>query len=147
MKTIKLSDVTLCKTAQSSGYSTSFKERIEIARTLDRLHLDTIELPAIRDAKVDALANKTIASVVGSAALSAACGMSEESVDQTWESVKGAKKPMLHIEAPVSAIQMEYQCHKKAPAMAELIRSLVAKARYYTEAVEFSALDATRAER
>ena len=147
MKTIKISDVTLRQTARQHAASISFKERIEIARTLDRLHADAIELPAIRDAKADMLANKTIASVVGSAVLSAACGMSEESVAEAWESVRGAKKPGLHILAPVSAIQMEYQCHKKAPAMAELIRTLVSKARYYAEAVEFSALDATRAER
>ena len=30
--------------------------------------------------------------------------------------------------------------------MLEMIRALIAKARYYTEAVAFSALDATRAE-
>ena len=147
MKTIKLSDMTLRQAVQSRTFNVSFKERIEIARSLDRLHVDVLELPAIQDPKADVLASKTIASVVGSAALSATCGMTEESVEQAWESVKGAKKPMLHVMAPVSAIQMEYQCHKKAPAMAECIRTLVAKARYYTEAVEFSAVDATRAER
>ena len=147
MKTIKLSDITLRQAAQSRTFSVSFKERIEIARSLDRLHVDAIELPAIQDPKADVLANKTIASVVGSAALSATCGMTEESVEQAWESVKGAKRPVLHVMAPVSAIQMEYQCHKKAPAMLELVRALVTKARYYTEAVEFSAVDATRAER
>ena len=41
---------------------------------------------------------------------------------------------------------MEYQCHKKGPAMLELVKALVARARYYTENVEFSAVDATRAE-
>ena len=147
MKTIKLSDMTLRQAVQSRTFNVSFKERIEIARSLDRLHVDVLELPAIQDPKADVLASKTIASVVGSAALSATCGMTEEGVEQAWESVKGAKKPMLHVMAPVSAIQMEYQCHKKAPAMAECIRTLVAKARYYTEAVEFSAVDATRAER
>ena len=130
MRTIKLSDITLRQAAQSRAFSISFKERIEIARSLDRLHVDTIELPAIQDPKADVLANQTIASVVGSAALSATCGMTEESVEQAWESVKGAKKPVLHVMAPVSAIQMEYQCHKKAPAMLELVRTLVAKARY-----------------
>ena len=147
MKTIKLSDMTLRQAVQSRTFNVSFKERIEIARSLDRLHVDVLELPAIQDPKADVLASKTIASVVGSAALSATCGMTEEGVEQAWESVKGAQKPMLHVMAPVSAIQMEYQCHKKAPAMAECIRTLVAKARYYTEAVEFSAVDATRAER
>lgn len=147
MNTIRLSDITLRQAVSSRAFSVSFKERIEIARSLDRLHVDAVELPVIQDARADVLANKTIASVVSTAALSATCGMTEESVEEAWESVKGAKKPALHIMAPVSAIQMEYQCHKKAPAMAACIRTLVAKARYYTEAVEFSAVDATRAER
>ena len=145
MKMIRISDITLREAAKDSG-ALSFKERIEVARTLDRLRLDVIELPPIADRRSDALANKTIAGVVAASVLSAACGMTEESVDETWESVKSAQKPMLHILAPVSAIQMEYQCHMKAPKMLETIRTLVARARYHTEAVAFSALDATRAE-
>lgn len=146
MKTMRISDITLRSIAQSRTAAVSFKERIEIARTLDRLRMDVIELPAIADHRSDVLANKTIASVVSTSALSAVCGMTEESVEETWESIKGAQKPMLHIMAPVSAIQMEYQCHKKGPKMLETIRTLVAKARYYTESVAFSAVDATRAE-
>ena len=146
MQIIRISDVTLRHIAQRPAGALSFKERIEIARTLDRLRLDIIELPPIADRRADTLANKTIAGVVSGSALSAACGMTEESVEEAWESVKTAARPMLHILLPVSAIQMEYQCHRKGPKMLETIRALVARARYYTEAVEFSALDATRAE-
>ena len=146
MKTMMISDITLREMTHSRSGEISFKERIEIARTLDRLRLDVIELPAIRDGMADALANKTIAGVVTSSVVSATAGTTEDSVTEAWESVKTARKPAIHIMLPVSAIQMEYQCHKKAPAMMEMIRTLVAKARYYTEAVEFSAVDATRAE-
>lgn len=143
MKTIQISDVTLRK---ADAASLSFKERVEIARTLDRLGVDEIELPVLRDGKADVLSNKTIASVASSARLSAAVGLTEESVEQTWESVKDARGPMLHIMLPASSVQMEYLCHKKAPAILELARTLTARARYYTEHVAFSALDATRAE-
>lgn len=143
MKTIQISDVTL---RMAEGSALSFKERVEIARTLDRLQVDAVELPAISGAKADVLSNKTIASVVGFARLSAAAGLTEESVEETWESIKGARRPALHIMLPASSVQMEYMCHKKAPAMLELVKALVSKARYYTERVEFSALDATRAE-
>ena len=147
MKTIKISDVTLRQAARQHAASISFKERIEIARTLDRLKTDVIELPVIEDAVADALANKTIASVVTVSALSAACGLSAEAVDAAWDSVKGAKKAALHVMVPVSAIQMEYQCHKKGPKMLELVKALVERARYHTENVAFSAVDATRASR
>jgi len=144
MKTIYISDVTLREAGRAG--TLSFKERVEIARSLDRLQVDAIELPPLGDAKSDALSNKTIASVVSSARVSAAAGLTAESVDAAWESIRGARKPSLHIMLPASAVQMEYLCHKKAPAMLELARALVERARYHTEQVEFSALDATRAE-
>ena len=146
MKTVKVYDITLREIGRSRAAALSFKERVEIARTLDRLQVDAVELPALKDGKADVLSNKTIASVVSGPRLSAAVGLTPESVDQTWESVKGASRPALHVMIPASAVQMEYLCHKKAPAMVELTRELVARARYHTERVEFSALDATRAE-
>ena len=39
MKTIKIADMTLRQEAEAS-FTLSFKERIEIARTLDRLRLE-----------------------------------------------------------------------------------------------------------
>jgi len=146
MKTIQIADITL-RELSGRPAALSFKERVELARSLDRLHLDRIELPPIRDGgKADALTNKTIASVVTSAALMAAVGREEESVELTWESVKGARAPALQVLMPVSAVQMEYLCHKKGPAVLEQITALVRRARCYTEQVAFSALDATRAE-
>ena len=100
MKTIQISDVTL-RMAEASALS--FKERVEIARTLDRLGVDAIELPVLRDGKAGTLSNKTIASVVSSARLSAAVGMTEESVEETWESVKGARQAALHVMLPASS--------------------------------------------
>ena len=146
MKTVRISDITLREADRNRTAALSFKERVEIARTLDRLQVDAVELPPIGDDKAGALSNKTIASVVNYAQLSAAAGLTVESVEAAWESVKNARRPALHILLPASAVQMEYLCHKKAPAMLELVTALVAKARYYTERVEFSALDATRAE-
>ena len=139
------SDVTL--RLSDGGGVLSFKERVEIARTLDRLGVDQIELPALKDGKGDVLRNKTIASVVSSARLAAAAGLTEESVEAAWESVKSARQPVLHVMLPASSVQMEYLCHKKAPAILELAKALTARARYFTERVEFSALDATRAEK
>ena len=144
MKTIEISDVTL--RLAGGGTALSFKEQVEIARTLDRLGVDQIELPVLKDDKGDVLRNKTIAAVVSSARLSAAVGLTEESVEAAWESVKPARRPALHVTLPASPVQMEYMCHKKAPAMLELAKALTAKARYFTEHVEFSVLDATRAE-
>ena len=145
MKTIKLIDMTLRQSAALRESPLSFKEKLEIARTLDRLKVDVIELPPISGSKADQLSNKTIAAAVA-ATLSAAVDVAADAVDETWESVRGARQPRLNVLAPLSPVQMEYTCHKKAPAMLEAIRSQVQKCRFYCESVEFTAVDATRAE-
>lgn len=145
MNTVKIIDMTLREPGQRTAASLSFKEKLEVARSLDRLKLDAIELPAIGAAKADQLSNKTIASMVGttlSAAVEIGCGL----VEETWESIRTAKHPQLNLLAPVSTVQMEYTCHKKAPAMLELIAEQVKLCRFFCENVEFSAVDATRAE-
>ena len=127
------------------GSELTFKEKLEIARSLDRLKADTIELAPISGSRANQLANRTIASMV-STRLSAAVDISVGNIEETWESIRTAHKPKLNLLVPVSPVQMEYICHKKAPAMLEAITEQIQKCRYYSEFVEFSAVDATRAE-
>ena len=145
MKTIKLIDVTLRKADKIRETPLTFKEKLEIARVLDRLKVDILELPAICEGKVDQLVNKTIASMVN-VAVTASVDINEDRIAETWESIRSAKKPRLNLVAPVSPVQMEYTCRKKAPAMLEMIREKVKACRFYCETVEFTAADATRAE-
>ena len=141
MKTIKLIDMTLA----AAGSGISFKEKLETARTVDHMKADAISLPPIGGSKADTLANKTIASMV-KAEISAAVNICSGLTEQTWESVRSAHRPSLNLLCPVSTVQMEYSCHKKAPAMLEAVKEEVAKCRFYSEIVEFTAVDATRAE-
>ena len=64
MRTLKFIDMTLRQAANARGRELSFKEKLEVARSLDRLKADTIELAPISDSKADQLANRTIASMV-----------------------------------------------------------------------------------
>ena len=145
MKPIKFIDMTLRQAGLSSDNALTFKEKLEIARLLDRLKVDIIELPAIRGGKADQLSNKTIASLLNTA-IAVAIDIGESNVEETWESIRSAGKPRLNVVAPVSPVQMEYTAHKKAPAMLEAIREKVKQCRFYAENVEFTAADATRAE-
>lgn len=146
MKTIKMIDMTLRESAFVKEANLSFKEKLEMARCLDRLKVDAIELAPITGGKADQLANKTIASMVNTV-VSATVGQDEASIDEAWESIRNARHPQLHVMMPVSPVQMEYTCHKKAPAMREAIVAMVKKCRFYCENVAFSAVDATRAEK
>ena len=145
MKTIKLIDMTLRQVNALREGALTFKERLEIARGLDRLKVDGIELAPVGGGKADLLSNKTIAAMV-STAIVAAVDVASGSVEETWEGVRGAKHPRLNLLAPLSPALMEYSCHKKAPAMLELIAERVRAARGLCEAVELTCVDATRAE-
>ena len=142
MKTIVVADSTLCR----EGSVFSFKEKIEIARQLERLGVDIIELPEIKSGKSDILLVKTVSSFVKKSVLSVGAGLTEESVKDAAAALCHAEKPRIRIELPMSPVGMEYICHKKAPKMIEWISHIVAMAKTLCADVEFCAVDATRAE-
>ncbi len=142
MQHITVIDTTLCR--QNGTYT--FKEKLEIARQLERLGVDVIELPAIINHKADTLLVRTVASFVKHSVLSVAAGIAPDGIDDAAVALTSAALPRIRIEVPVSPVGMEYTCHKKAPAMLEAIRAAVARAKTLVADVEFCAVDATRAE-
>ena len=98
MRTLKFIDMTLREASTIRGKELSFKEKLEIARSLDRLRADTIELAPISASKADQLANRTIASTVATR-ISAAVDISAGNIEETWESVRPARKPKLNLPA------------------------------------------------
>lgn len=142
MKRIVISDKTLCK----EGNTYTFKEKIEIARQLERLNVDVIELPEIQNGKTDILLVRTLSSFVKNSVLSVAVGVAKGNLENALEALSGAPHPRIRVEVPLSAVGMEYQSHKKPPKMLEFISNTVACAKENCAEVEFCAVDATRAE-
>lgn len=140
MKHIRIADTTLCQ----KNYT--FKEKIEIARQLEKLGVDVIELPAITEVRSDTLLVRTMASFVKNATLSVGAGMTAESVELAAAALEGAAKPCIRIQLPISPVGMEYTCHKKPDKMLQWIPTVVAAAKAKGVAVEFCAADATRAD-
>ena len=62
MKRIVISDATMKQTAQDLHLT--FKEKIELAKLLDKLGVDFIELNGIKNPRIDALQIKSIVSAV-----------------------------------------------------------------------------------
>ena len=140
MKHIRIADTTLCQ----GNYT--FKEKIEVARQLEKLGVDVIELPAITEVRSDTLLVRTMASFVKNATLSVAAGITAESVDLAAAALEGAAKPCIRIQLPVSPVGMEYTCHKKADKMLSWVTTVVSAAKAKGVQVEFCAVDATRAD-
>ena len=142
MNRIQIADTTLCP--QGSTYS--FKEKLEIARQLEKLHVDIIELPEITGGKTDTLLVRTISSFVTESILSVAAGSTAQSIEDAADALNNAQNPRIRIELPLSPVGMEYTAHKKPAAMLDWIAKAVAAAREKCADVEFCAVDATRAD-
>ena len=141
MQTVTCSDVTL-----KHALSLSFKEKIEIAKLLDKLGISAIELPVFSGEKRDALLIKSIAAGVRGSVLAVSCPLEESGIESTWTALQDAKHPRLQLVVPTSTVQMEYLCHKKPPVVLEMIGTLVKKAKSLCADVEFVAQDASRSE-
>ena len=115
MKSIRISDVTMKQ--RTGEISLSFKEKIELAKLLDKLGVSVIELEGIENAKIDALRIKSIAMAVQGSAIAVPVQLNAENVLLVWNALRFAKKPRLQVCAPVSSVQMEYLFHKKPEAM------------------------------
>ena len=146
MKKIEIVDVTLKKLCKEREVSLLFREKSAIASSADLLGADVIELPEIENYREDAIVYKTISQNVQNAVLAIPVGFKVEEVSKVWECIKYAKKPRLQVELPVSTLQMEYTYHVKQEKMLEKIVALIKEAKSYCKDVEFSALDATRAD-
>ncbi|MBR6772801.1 MAG: hypothetical protein IKM29_05365 [Clostridia bacterium] len=146
MKKINVADITLKILSGEREVSLLFREKSAVANCADALGVDAIELPAVKSVREDTIICKTIAKNVQNAVLAIPVGFTAESVATAWECIKGAKKPRLQVELPVSTIQMEYTYHVKQSKMLEKLAELTRAAKALCEDVEFSALDATRAD-
>lgn len=146
MQTIRIGDVTLREAQKDAGAALSFKESLEIAKALARLRPFSLELPALKNGKADALLVKSIAAAVPESRLTLPAALTEESVSEAAAALSGARNACIQIAAPLSTVGMEYHCHKKPDAMLKLIGERIAQARALGFDAEFSAGDATRAE-
>ena len=141
--TISISDATLREQAANGTFS--FKEKIEIAKYLDKLNVDVIETPPV-SGRTDVIFLHSIAPLCRASALCVPCALDEASVKAAYDAVGSAAKVRLQLRVPSSTVQMEYLLHKKPAAVLELIAAVTAAAKACTNDVEVAFLDATRAD-
>ena len=144
MANIKISDMTMKQAAE--GFHLSFKEKIELAKLLDRLGVSVIELEGVENPRVDSLRIKSIAAAVKNSAVAVPVSLNKESVQSVWNALQIAKAPRLQVVASVSAVQMEYLYHKKPAAMLDAVAETVKNCAALCRDVEFVAEDATRSD-
>lgn len=142
MNHIMIADTTL----SDPKSNLTFKQKLEIARKLERLGVDVVELPEVGTAKADSLLVRTAASFVKNSVLSVAAASSPDAIDRAAEALSTAARPRIRIELPMTASIMEYTLHIKQQKMCDHVKKMVEKAKSVCDDVEFIAVDATRAE-
>ena len=144
---IFVGDVTMKQARGLSGESLSFRQKIELAKLLDKLGVSVIEAAPLRNGKSDSLLVKSLASAVRDSVLAVPVDiMDPSSVQLTWNALCGAAHPRLQVCVPVSTVQMEYLCHRKPADILALISSQVAACSALCPEVEFVAEDFGRSD-
>ena len=147
MRTVMISDVTMKQAVEAGGFLLSFREKIELAKLLDKLGTSVVELGAEENPKSNRLLIKSVASALSASILAVPVSLTDpDSATFVWDALAEAGKPRLQVCSPVSVVQMEYFLHKKPEALTALVAERVAQAAALCPDVEFVAQDATRAD-
>jgi 2-isopropylmalate synthase len=146
MNKIIIFDTTLRDGEQAAGGTLNIQEKLEIAKQLEKLGVDVIEAGMPVNSKSELEAVKVIAKEVRTPVICALARAIPQDVDQAWEGVKEAENPRIHVFLSASNIHIMHQLKKSRDEILEMARGAVARAKKYLDNVEFSPMDASRAE-
>lgn len=146
MEKVIIFDTTLRDGEQAAGASLNSQEKLEIARQLEALGVDVIEAGFPRTSPGDFEAVSLIAKEIKGATVCALARANKKDIDDAWQAVKHAAKPRIHVFISASDIHIMHQLHKSREQVLQTARDMVAHAKSYTDDIEFSPMDASRAE-
>lgn len=139
-------DTTLRDGEQSPGISLNVAEKLKIARQLARLGIDVIEAGFPVTSPGDFEAVKAIAENVKGPTIAALSRVVLNDIDVAWQAIKDAEKPRIHTFVMASDVQLINQLNKTREEALEMAINAVQRAKSYCDDVEFSPMDATRAD-
>lgn len=145
-KQIRIFDTTLRDGEQSPGCSMNLKEKIEMAKQLEKMRVDIIEAGFAISSPGDFISVKTVAETIKECTVASLARATVEDIDRAWEAVKGAVAPRIHTFIATSPIHMEYKLLMTPEEVCERAVAMVRHAKRYCSDVEWSAEDATRSD-
>jgi 2-isopropylmalate synthase len=146
MDKLTIFDTTLRDGEQAAGGALNISEKLEIARQLERLGVDVIEAGFPYSSPGDFKSVSLIAQEVKTPVVCALARAHPDDIDSAWEAVKGARHPRIHVFLSASDIHLMYQIKKSREQVLGMAQEMVARAKNYTDDVEFSPMDASRTE-
>ncbi|CAB4918065.1 unannotated protein [freshwater metagenome] len=146
MRRIEIYDTTLRDGLQSPGVAVDGQGRLAIARRLALLGVDAIEagFPVVGEAEAEAV--RLVAREVDGPVIKGLARAHPRDVDAAWDAVRDAARPRITVYAPVSDVQIAHVLRGTREDALGRIRAAVAHAHTLAGDVEFSPMDATRAD-
>ena len=144
MDKVIIFDTTLRDGEQAAGGTLNNREKLEIARQLEKLGVDVIEAGTPVNSHAEFEAVSLIAREVRKPII---CGLARavpEDIDRAGEALKDAERSRIHVFLSSSDVHLVYQLKKSRQEILEQAREMVARAKKYVDDVEFSPMDASR---
>ncbi len=139
-------DTTLRDGEQSPGASMTKDEKVRIAKSLERMHVDVIEAGFPRASKGDFDAVQAVAREIKESTVCALARALDADIDAAGEALKEASSSRIHTFIATSPIHMEKKLCMTPDQVVEQAVKAVKRARKWTDNVEFSPEDAGRSE-
>jgi 2-isopropylmalate synthase len=143
---VRIFDSTLRDGEQAPGIALDPDQKVAIAIQLARLGVDIIEAGFPISSPGDFRAVTRIAQEVQGPTIAALARAQAEDVDRAWEAIRDAADPRIHVFLATSPIHMEHKLRMNEEEVLATVKASVARARDYTENVEYSPEDATRSD-
>jgi 2-isopropylmalate synthase len=143
---VHIFDTTLRDGEQSPGISLNTQEKVEIAQQLARLGVDVIEAGFPITSPGDFEAVEEISRRVEGPVICGLARTHKADIDAAWNAIKDAERPRIHTFISTSDIHIEHQLQTTRDDVKGQARAAVALAKSYCDDIEFSPMDATRAD-
>jgi 2-isopropylmalate synthase len=143
---VHIFDTTLRDGEQSPGISLNTQEKVEIAQQLARLGVDVIEAGFPITSPGDFAAVEEIARNVQGPVICGLARTHKADIDAAWNAIKDAERPRIHTFISTSDIHIEHQLKSTREDVMGQAKAAVVLAKSYCDDVEFSPMDATRAD-
>src|SRR6476619_672456 len=143
---VRIFDTTLRDGEQSPGISLNTGEKLEIAHQLARLGVDVIEAGFPIASPGDFEAVRAIARQVQGPVVAGLARAHAADIERAAEAVRDAERPRVHTFISTSDINIQHQLQSTREDVLGQARAAVAHSRSLVDDVEFSPMDATRAD-
>ena len=139
-------DTTLRDGEQVPGAKLVTDEKIALAKQLELLGVDIMEAGFPVSSPEDFNAVQKIANTVKNSTVCALARGLDEDIDVAARSIENAASPRIHTFISVSDIHIENQMRKSRDEVLKMVDKAVSRAKSYLDNVEFSPMDASRAD-